>query len=103
VFRALAYEVSTKGGKGVEPAMRVTYDDANECFVLPQNVARIIKDVGWCAAHAWCLRTDACTLTACNLLCFTPYGSQVLAAIAAFASGEEEQRPQRLHGPHSQV
>jgi hypothetical protein len=61
VFRALAYEVSTKGGKGVEPAMRVTYDDANECFVLPQNVARIIRDVGWCAAHAWCLRTDACT------------------------------------------
>ena len=49
VFRALAYEVSTKGGKGVEAAMRITYDDANECFVLPQNVERIIEDVGWCA------------------------------------------------------
>ena len=48
VFRALAFEVSTKGGKGVEAAMRITYDDANECFVLPQNVERIIQDVGWC-------------------------------------------------------
>lgn len=46
--RALAHEVSTKGGQGVEPAMRITYDDANECFVLPQNVRRIIADLGGC-------------------------------------------------------
>lgn len=43
VFRALAYEVSTKGGGGVEPAMRITYDDANESFVLPANVNGIIE------------------------------------------------------------
>lgn len=48
--RALAREVSTKGGKGVEPAIRITYDDANECFVLPQNVRRIIRDLGGCVA-----------------------------------------------------
>lgn len=45
VFRALAYEVATKGGGGIEPAMRITYDDANESFVLPANVYRIIEDV----------------------------------------------------------
>lgn len=56
--RALAHEVSTKGGKGVEPAMRITYDDANECFVLPQNVRRIIRDVGGCVALSG-LRTTA--------------------------------------------
>jgi hypothetical protein len=45
VFRALAIEVSTKGGNGVEPAMRVTYDDANESFVLPANVYRIVESL----------------------------------------------------------
>ena len=30
--------------------MRITYDDANECFELPQNVRRIIRDIGGCAA-----------------------------------------------------
>lgn len=49
VFRALAYEISNKGSKGVEPAMRITYDDANESFVLPQNITRILKDIGACA------------------------------------------------------
>lgn len=52
VFRALAYEVSTKGGGGVEPAMRITYDDANESFVLPANVYRIVDDVAGCDAVA---------------------------------------------------
>lgn len=52
VFRALAYEISSKGAKGVEPAMRITYDDANESFVLPQNITRILKDVGACAPPA---------------------------------------------------
>lgn len=52
VFRALAYEVSTKGGGGVEPAMRITYDDANESFVLPANVYRIVEEVAGCAAAA---------------------------------------------------
>eukprot|EP00892_Ulva_mutabilis_P001697 jgi/Ulvmu1/11528/UM078_0017.1 len=46
VFRALAYEITNKGSKGVEPAMRITYDDANESFVLPQNVSRILQDIG---------------------------------------------------------
>lgn len=50
VFRALAYEITNKGSKGVEPAMRVTYDDANESFVLPQNISRILKDIGACAS-----------------------------------------------------
>lgn len=50
VFRALAYEVSTKGGGGVEPAMRITYDDANESFVLPANFYRVIEDVAGCVA-----------------------------------------------------
>ena len=50
MFQALAFELSTKGGNGCEPALRITYDDANESFVLPKNVQAILSDLAcWCA------------------------------------------------------
>lgn len=45
IFQALAYEVSKKGGAGCEPALRVTFDDANESFVFPPNIARMLRSM----------------------------------------------------------
>lgn len=45
IFQALAFELATKGGNGCEPALRITYDDANESFVLPTNVAEILRNL----------------------------------------------------------
>jgi hypothetical protein len=45
IFQALAFELSTKGGNGCEPALRITYDDANESFVLPSNVKDILRSL----------------------------------------------------------
>ena len=46
IFQALAYEVAKKGAAGCEPALRITYDDANESFVLPSNVDAIRNMLG---------------------------------------------------------
>ena len=46
MFQALAYEVAKKGAAGCEPALRITYDDANESFVLPKNVQDILSRLG---------------------------------------------------------
>jgi hypothetical protein len=52
IFQALAFELSTKGGNGCEPALRITYDDANESFVLPSNVKDILRSLSiQCASH----------------------------------------------------
>jgi hypothetical protein len=52
IFQALAFELSTKGGNGCEPALRITYDDANESFVLPSNVKDILRSLNiQCASH----------------------------------------------------
>ena len=64
-MQALAFELSTKGGHGCEPALRITYDDANESFVLPKNVKQILRDLhAECAPY--CVRCPPETL---RLIC----------------------------------
>jgi hypothetical protein len=67
MFQALAFELTTKGGNGCEPALRITYDDANESFVLPSNVASILQKLGCQCASQDTVRCGV--LIRVNLLC----------------------------------
>ena len=64
IFQALAFELATKGGNGCEPALRITYDDANESFVLPSNVAEILRHLH--CQYAFLATPPRCALASCT-------------------------------------